>query len=212
MKSKTRVYSWFVALVLAVPLLAFMLVRYVASNDIALPYYGENFLEIKKGEAKHIGAFEFSNQEGKLISSEFVKGKVWIACYFFTSCPTICPKMIAGMGDIQEEFSDEHQLRMVSFTVDPDRDTPAVLKEYANIRNINTVQWNLVTGRKKDLYRYARKDLKIMATDGDGGPQDFIHSDRIVLIDQSGYARGYYDGTEAADIKQLIKDIKKLLK
>ena len=212
MKNKRKVYFWFVTLVICVPLLAFTLVRYVESNNKSLPYYGENFTEIKENEAKKVGDFEFTNQDNKLLSSDFVEGKVWVACYFFTTCPTICPKMIAGMGDIQQAFPNEDQLRMVSFTVDPDKDTPEVLKEYASIRKINTAQWNLVTGSKKDLYKYARKELTLLATDGDGGPQDFIHSDRLVLIDQNNHIRGYYDGTEPTEVKQLITDIKKLIK
>lgn len=212
MKNKRRVYFWFVTLVICIPLLAFTLVNYVESNSKSLPYYGENFVEIKKSEAREVGDFEFTNQDGLTQASTFVKGKVWIACYFFTTCPTICPRMIAGMGDIQREFSDEAQLRMVSFTVDPDKDTPEVLKQYASIRNINTAQWNLLTGNKKDLYKYARKELTLLATDGDGGPQDFIHSDRLVLIDQDNLIRGYYDGTESTEVKQLIKDIRKLIK
>lgn len=212
MKNKRKVYFWFVSLVICVPLLAFALVRYVESNNRSLPYYGENFTEIKENEARKVGAFEFTNQDGKMLTSKFVEGKIWVACYFFTTCPTICPKMIAGMGDIQQAFPDEDQIKMVSFTVDPDKDTPELLKHYANIRNINTSQWNLVTGTKKDLYKYARKELTLMATDGDGGPQDFIHSDRLVLVDQNNLIRGYYDGTEPNEVKQLITDIKKLIK
>lgn len=212
MKNKRRVYFWFVTLVICIPLLAFTLVNYVESNSKSLPYYGENFVEIKKSEAREVGDFEFTNQDGLTQAITFVKGKVWIACYFFTTCPTICPRMIAGMGDIQREFSDEAQLRMVSFTVDPDKDTPEVLKQYASIRNINTAQWNLLTGNKKDLYKYARKELTLLATDGDGGPQDFMHIDRLVLIDQNNLIRGYYDGTESTEVKQLIKDIRKLIK
>jgi len=210
-KSKGKIYLLFIGLVLFVPLLAFTVVRYFESHD-TLPFYGENFSVIKADEAKKVGSFEFVNQDGKLLSDKFVEGKIWVACYFFTSCPSICPKMIAGMGNVQAAFPAEDQLRMVSFTVDPDKDNPEVLKKYAEIRNINTQQWNLVTGTKKDLYRYARKELKLLATDGDGGPQDFIHSDRLVLIDGDNHIRGYYDGTEPSEVKQLIMDIKKLIK
>jgi len=212
MISKTKVYFWFVTLVILVPLLAFAIVRYIESNKETLPYYGENFVKIKETESSKVGNFEFTNQDGLSLDGKFVEGKVWVACYFFTTCQTICPKMISGMADIQEAYREEEGLRMVSFTVDPDVDTPDVLKKYAENRNINTRQWNLVTGDKKELYRYARKELTLLATDGDGGPQDFIHSDRLVLIDQENRIRGYYDGTEPLEVKQLITDIKKLLK
>ena len=212
MKNKRKVYIWFVTLVVCVPLLAFTVVRYVESNHKLLPYYGENFSEINEKDSKKVGVFEFTNQDGKSLSSKFVEGKIWVACYFFTTCPTICPKMMAGMGDIQHAFPNNDQLKMISFTVDPDKDKTEVLKQYASVRNMNTAQWNLVTGTKKDLYKFARKELTLLATDGDGGPQDFIHSDRLVLIDQNSYIRGYYDGTAPAEVKQLITDIKKLIK
>lgn len=212
MTNKRKVYFWFVVLVTAVPVLAFTVVRFIESNNQNLPYFSDNYIQVKAEEAKPIHHFEFTNQDGKPVDATFVEGKVWVACYFFTTCPSICPRMISGMAEIQQVYSNNDQLRMVSFTVDPTRDTPQVLAEYAKSRKINTRQWNLVTGDKKELYRYARKELTLLATDGDGGPQDFIHSDRLVLIDQNRYIRGYYDGTEPGDVKQLNLDIRKLLK
>lgn len=212
MRSKRKVYIWFIVGVIALPLIAFAIVRYIEANVRALPHYGNDFTRIEKGRARKVAPFEFTNQGGQKLTSDFVEGKVWVACYFFTTCPTTCPRMIAGMGDIQQEFAGEDRLRLVSFTVDPQNDTPEVLQKYAQDRDIDTRQWNLVTGAKKDLYRYARKELTLMATDGDGGPRDFIHSDRLVLLDKNNYIRGYYDGTEASEVRQLITDIKKLLK
>ena len=120
--------------------------------------------------------------------------------------------MISGLKDIQNEFSKEKRLRIISFSVDPESDTPETLKAYAINREIDTIQWNFVTGEKSKLYRYARRSLLLVANDGDGGEYDFIHSDRLVLIDKEGYIRGFYDSTEANDIKQLKEDIRKILK
>jgi protein SCO1/2 len=139
-------------------------------------------------------------------------GKVWVACYFFTTCPTICPKMISGMKEVANVYTLNEQFGMISFTVDPVQDTPEKLKAYALARNLPTHQWHLATGRKTDLYRFARKGLMVVATDGDGGPGDFIHSDKLVLIDQESRIRGYYDGTEPSEVKQLTRDVAKLLK
>ena len=212
MKGKRKIYVGFIMFVICVPLLAFALVRYAEFNNSTLPFYGDNFTEVTASEAKKVNAFDFINQDGKHFNNAALNSKVWVACFFFTTCPSICPKMISGMGDIQKSYYNDVRLRMVSFTVDPYHDTPGVLKQYARLRNINTRQWNLVTGKKPDLYRYARKELKLMATDGDGGPTDFIHSDRLVLIDQNNYIRGYYDGTEPSEVKKLTDDIRKLLK
>jgi protein SCO1/2 len=197
---KSRRSFIFLLLVLALPLLAFYVMN-VASSLQPLPVYGER-----------VGSFHFVNQDGLSTGNEFTDGKVWVASYFFTSCPTICPKMIAGLKEVQSVYRDEAGLSMVSFTVDPQRDTPLRLKHYAEAKGIDTRQWNLVTGTKADLYRYARKELKLVASDGDGGPEDFIHSEKLVLLDRQGRICGYYDGTEPSDVKQLIKDIKKLLK
>lgn len=211
MKSRTKIYIGFVGAVILVPLLVFFVFNYVNGRFSELPYYGEDYQSVPKSVSIRVEPFAFVNQEGDSLNGDFVKGKVWVACYFFTTCPTICPTMISGMGDIQKEFTTEDQLRLVSFTVDPENDKPEVLKQYANNRDINTKQWSFLTGDKRGLYRYARKELTLMATDGDGGPQDFIHSDRLVLLDKENHIRGYYDGTEPREIKQLMVDIKKLL-
>lgn len=211
MKSRMKVYTGFVIAVVALPLIVFAIVQYFEAKS-PLAHYGDNYFKIEKAAARKVSPFSFVNQDGNLLSGDFVEGKVWVACYFFTTCPTICPKMITGMGDVQTAYAGDDRVRIVSFTVDPLKDTPEVLKGYADTRSVDTDQWNFVTGDKKELYRYARKELTLMATDGDGGPMDFIHSDRLVLLDQENYIRGYYDGTEPADVKQLIKDIDKLLK
>ena len=209
--NRKKIYSAVIVAVIGVPLIAFALVRHIESNFLALPYYAEDFSKIDKDKAKKVESFTFINQDSIPINGDFMDGKVWVACYFFTTCPGICPIMIDGMREIQQEFFQEENLRLLSFTVNPEIDNPKVLKQYANIRNVNTKQWNFVTGSKKELYRYARKELNLTATDGDGGLQDFIHSDRLVLIDQENYIRGYYDGTDASEVEQLAIDIKKLL-
>lgn len=118
--------------------------------------------------------------------------------------------MMADMRAVQIAFSGDDRVRIVSLTVNPEQDTPAQLKAYAVKRRIDLRQWQLGTGDKKALYRFARKGLGIAATDGDGGPNDFIHSDRFVLVDQDGHIRGYYDGTSPAEVGELVKDIRRL--
>jgi protein SCO1/2 len=102
-------------------------------------------------------------------------------------------------------------IRLASITVDPERDNPGVLKNYAQRMKIETGNWDLLTGTKKDIYRMARNSFLAVATDGDGGPEDFIHSEKLVLIDKQKRIRGFYTGTSDQEVKQLIIDIKKLL-
>ena len=111
---------------------------------------------------------------------------------------------------VQQAFPNDGQVRMVSLTVDPWHDTPAKLKRYAENKNMNLNQWQFGTGQKADLYRFARNGLFITADDGDGGTNDFIHSDKIVLLDRENHILGYYDGTDNDEITKLIKDISRL--
>jgi len=193
------------------PLLAFTLMKWYENNVEALPYYHDGTAtESASIEHFSVPQFVFVNQEGIPLTNRFVKKKVWVVNYFFTSCPTICPKMMAGLKLVQQAFTNDGQIRIVSLTVDPFHDTPAKLKSYAEKKNINLNQWQLATGNQVDLYRFARKGLFITANDGDGGVNDFIHSDKIVLIDLKNHIRGYYDGTDKDEIIKLIKDMKRL--
>jgi protein SCO1/2 len=176
-----------------------------------LPYYFDADHKTEKSAPYYaVPDFKFINQNGQIVNQSFVKNKVWIANYFFTSCASTCPVMMANLLNVQKAFAKDSSVRIVSFTVDPERDTAATLLNYAQAHGINTAQWQLATGTKADLYRYARKGLFITASDGDGGADDFIHSSYLVLMDKDNHIRGYYDGTEASEIKILIDDIKKL--
>lgn len=185
------------------------------SRMMSLPYYGggtvaQNVTEREEQGIVAVSNFSFSNQEGAVLNQDFVKNKIWVANYFFTHCPSICPRMSTNMVDLQKQFAKDEDIRFVSFTCDPERDSVSLLKEYANRYHVNPAQWQLATGNKTELYRFARKQLQIVATDGDGGAGDFIHSQNFVLIDKNGFVRGYYDGTDETHIAQLIKDIDKL--
>ncbi|WP_426667886.1 SCO family protein [Mucilaginibacter sp. McL0603] len=208
---KNKKSAFFFLAILAIPILAFTGFRWYEDNMEELPYFGRNYT-IDKGNVPHLQVpdFSFTDQDSSAINNRFVKRKVWVVHFFFTSCPSICPKMIANLKLVQDAYGKDDQLKMLSLTVDPKYDTPSRLKWYAGRKGINTRQWAFATGSKKDLYGFARKALFIDATDGDGGEGDFIHSDKLVLIDRDLHIRGYYDGTDKGDIVQLIKDIKKL--
>ena len=201
----------FFILVCAVPLMLFCLYSIYQHYVSGLPYYGQGRIPASEAPYLSVPGFSFTNQEDKLIDSSLVDNKVWVADFFFTSCPSICPKMTAHLKTVQAAFKDVSDLKILSFTVDPDRDNATKLQQYASTHEIDASSWQLLTGTKKDLYQYARHGLFIDATDGDGGPEDFIHSDRLVLIDKNGHIRGYYDGTSDIDTKLLIADIKTLL-
>ena len=208
---KNKAIFLFFLTIVIVPLLAFTVMNWYEDNVEALPYYHKG-TATESADVNHftIPAFTFVNQDSIPLNNNFIRGKVWVVNYFFTSCPTICPKMMASMRLVQQAFPDDAQVRMLSLTVDPYHDTPAKLKRYADNKNINLNQWQLGTGQKAGLYRFARNGLFITADDGDGGANDFIHSDKIVLIDREDHIRGYYDGRDNDEITKLIKDISRL--
>ena len=213
MQSKTnnKKKPRFFILVWAVPLIVFCLYAIYQHYVSGLPYYGQGRIPAKQAPYSSVPGFSFTNQEGKTVDSSTVDNKIWVADFFFTSCPSICPKMTAHLKEVQAAFKNADDLRILSFTVDPERDNAEKLAKYADMHGIDANSWSLLTGSKRDLYRYARHGLFVDATDGDGGAEDFIHSDRLVLIDRNGHIRGYYDGTSDIDTKLLIADIKTLL-
>ena len=164
--------------------------------------------------------FGFINQDSVPFTSKDLKGKIYVVDFFFTSCPSICPIMTANMGKLQKRFSSFEEFELVSFTVDPERDTPERLREYAEQRMINTDKWNLITGAQDSLYSVAYHYLSSAMEDSlaAGG---FLHTEYFVLIDKEGNLRsrddehgnviGVYDGTSAQHIRDLIDDIKVLI-
>ncbi len=164
------------------------------------PVYGE------------IPQFSLIDHRGEEINLEKLKGDVWVADFFFTSCAGICPRMTEQMTRVQEAFKDNPKVKLVSFTVDPETDSVWVLSMYAKGWGAIDGKWFFVTGEKKKIYDLARHGFKLPIGEGDGGPGDFIHSDRFVLVDAKGRIRGYYGGTDPEEVDKLIKDVKLILK
>jgi len=157
-----------------------------------------------------IADFSLTNQNGKTITQEDYKDKIYVADFFFTTCQTICPIMTKNMYEVQKQFITDNDIMILSHTVTPDIDTVAQLKRYAKEKNVNASKWNLVTGDKKQIYELARKSYLAVKDDGDGGPFDMIHTENFMLIDKERQIRGFYDGTDMEEINRLIDDIKTL--
>lgn len=152
--------------------------------------------------------FKLVNQDGEEIDNSFLKDKIYVADFFFTTCPTICPVMSNELERVQESFEDDLNVQIVSHTVQPEYDSPQVLKEYANLHMANPKQWTFLTGDKAEIYSLARKSYFAVTTEGDGGINDFIHTENFILVDKQKRIRGFYDGTSEDDVDRLIKDIK----
>ena len=157
-----------------------------------------------------IAPFRLTNQNGKIITQRDYQNKIYIADFFFTTCPTICPKMTENMALIQAKILDDSQVKLLSFSVTPQIDSVAQLKRYAIEKEVNDQKWNLVTGDKKEIYTLARKSFLAVKEDGDGGPFDMIHTENFILVDPEKRIRGFYDGTDIKAMEELLQDIKTL--
>tara|TARA_A100001011_G_scaffold169448_2_gene178423 strand:- start:652 stop:1326 length:675 start_codon:yes stop_codon:yes gene_type:complete len=154
-----------------------------------------------------IAPFSFTNQNGKKVTEQDYNNKIYVADFFFTTCPTICPKMTENMGQLQNEFLEDSQIKFISFSVTPQIDSVRQLKKYAIEKGVNDSKWNLVTGNKKEIYSLARKSYLAVKDDGDGGQFDMIHTENFILVDPEKRIRGFYDGTDIEAMNTLITDI-----
>ena len=166
----------------------------------------ENIQFIKKYHK--IKDFSMKNQNGKIITQEFYNDKIYVADFFFTTCPTICPIMTENMSYVQEKIKNDSDVLLLSFSVTPEIDSVEQLKKYALEKNVIDSKWNLVTGNKKDIYNLARTSYLVAKTNGDGGKYDMIHTENFVLVDKEKRIRGFYDGTNSKEMDQLLNDIK----
>ena len=155
-----------------------------------------------------IADFALINQNGDTITQEDYKDKIYIADFFFTTCPTICPIMTKNMASIQDKIGDD--VLLLSHSVTPQIDSVAQLKKYALEKGVDDSKWNLVTGDKKQIYELARKSYLAVKTDGDGGPFDMIHTENFILVDKKKRIRGFYDGTNAEEVQKLLEDLQVL--
>ena len=170
----------------------------------------------RKGYGHTIGDFSFVNQNGETITQKDLEGKVYVAEYFFTTCGTICPIMNEQMTRVQHHYRLNDNVRILSFTVNPEVDNVERMKEYALEHKANDKQWFFLTGEKDSLYALARKSFFVLKPAeaenlGDAG-SDFIHTNNFVLVDGQKRIRGYYDGTSISSVDSLIHDIGRLLK
>jgi protein SCO1/2 len=155
-----------------------------------------------------VADFRLINQNGDTITQKNYEGKIYIADFFFTTCPTICPVMTDNMVYLQEKLLEDPEVLLLSHSVTPELDSVPRLKEYAIKKRVIDAKWNLVTGDKPQIYNLARKSYMAVKTDGDGGPFDMIHTENFVLVDKARRIRGTYDGTKREEMTRLIEDIR----
>lgn len=211
-------------LALLLPLIAYFIVKRQSESNIFMPrhYLPDSIISvIKNGKMvsdtvwHQVNNFSLTNQDGVPVTLDSLKGKIIIADFFFTHCPTICPPMTRNLKRLAESIHNgervgdktNKQVHFLSFSIDPERDSTERLKYWADRFQIDPDQWWLLTGDKKSIYDLALKEIKLGVEDGNGVDSNFIHSDKFVLIDSNRHVRGYYDGLDSVSLSNLSKDL-----
>jgi protein SCO1/2 len=178
-----------------------------------LPILGERYVDDNQDTVYHqIADFAFVNQVGDTISNEDVSGKIYVADFFFTTCPTICPIMKKEMLRVYEKYQDQPNFRILSHSIDPTHDTQIVLKDYAEKLGVQDAStWNFLTGDQEKIFEIAQTSYITSAMANQAEPGGFVHTGAFLLVDGNGRIRGAYDGTKSDQVDRLISDIPKLL-
>ena len=158
-----------------------------------------------------IADFSLTNQNGKTVTQKDFNGKIYVADFFFTTCPNICIAMTDNLLKVQEKIKNNPNVMLLSHSVTPKIDSVPQLKKYAIEKGVIDQKWNLVTGDKKEIYELARKSYLAVKEDGDGGPFDMIHTENFILVDPERRVRGFYDGTDLEEIQRLFEELEILV-
>lgn len=224
--NKTAIKALCIAIIL--PVLSYMLVKYYSDDAILMPkhfYYDTVFTSTENGKTStdtiwhSVQNISLTNQLNKSISLNDIQGKIIIIDFFFTHCPSICPMLTQNMRKLQTSFknpssknvADSMIVQFLSFSVDPERDSVAALKAYADKYRIDHNSWWMLTGNKKTIYDFGINELKLGLVDGEGVDTSFIHTDRFVLLDKNHVLRGYYNGLDTTSLAKLAEDVGKLM-
>ena len=217
-------YKTFIFIFLSISILIFIGIYTLLQPQKTLPIFTPKDVnpQLVDTTIQHIGYnhkiadFKFTNQNGKTITQDDYKNKIYVADFFFTTCPTICPIMTDNMVWLQDKIKNMPDVLILSHSVTPDIDSVPVLKKYAVEKGVLDNKWNLVTGNKKDIYYIARKSYLAVETGKPDELYDMVHTENFVLIDKKGRIRGFYDGTNldkstedgTKNVTQLLEDIK----
>jgi len=204
-------------LVAALPLTAYLIVKTLSEKNVDMPrrYFYDSVVEkTEKGKrindtAWHkISNFKLVNQLGDTIEADQLKGKILVVDFFFTRCPNPCPTLTRNMKKMQDSYLNSDSLvQFISITVDPERDSIAALKNYADRYRVRHHNWWFLTGNKKEIYDLAYQEFKSAVIDGKEVDTAFLHTDKFYLLDKSRVIRGWYTGTDDAALAKLAKDI-----
>lgn len=204
-------------LMLIFPICVIWFLRAFGENKFTIPVYHQNAAEMSSDlcvfpEGQHyIPSFNLLNQQSNPVSENYFDDHITVVNFFFTTCPTICPDMTSELIRLQGNFSDNERVRILSISIDPDYDQPAVLASYAKLNGAREDQWNFVTGDKASVFELVRCGFILPVQDRMDGAEDILHSDRLILVDSQRRIRGYYSGTDREDVDRLVTEMKILI-
>ncbi len=179
-----------------------------ADEDKSLPILGRREVVNNDTIYHQIADFAFVDQDSSLVTEATFKDKIYVADFFFTSCPTICPVMKTQMLRVYEVFEEDPSVAFLSHSIDPEHDTVAVLKEFAKRLGVESSKWHFVTGKKADIFKQGQTSYMVTAMEDASEPGGFIHSGAFILVDKERHIRGVYDGTKEEQVDKLIQDIR----
>lgn len=216
--STSKRTPWGLIAYVGVAIVAIAIGTVLLTPDEQLPIYQPSDLnpalvdpEVMGHEEHRILPFTLVNQLGDTVTQQDVAGQVLVVDFFFTRCATICPMLTSNMKRVQDSFMAEEGVRLLSHSVTPVADSVSVLAAYAEANGVESRRWWMLTGPKPDVYRLARQSYFAALDEGDGGLQDFVHTENIVLVDTLGRLRGFYDGTDLDEVNRLVRDLQFLL-
>ena len=218
MRSLRILQGFVLVCILLIPILIFLFLKGFGKNEFNIPIFYQNGVDnpfqecpVTDSTQHYIPEFSFINQDGQRMGRSQMQGKITIVNFFFTSCPSICPVMSKEMERVNDHFRDDPLVQIMSISLDPTYDTPQILKAYSEKHHAIPGKWNFLSGPKEETFQLARCGFILPALDGNGVPDDFVHSDKFILIDDEGRIRGYYSGTTREGVDLLMLETKILL-
>ncbi len=213
MKSK-GCYYWFLILLPLIFVVWFFINKSDQKPLRALPYFGKKKYNVTFSDTTYhtVKPFCFKNQFNENVTEQTIAGKIYVTDFFFTTCESICPIMSTELERVYKAFYNNPNFLILSHTVEPEVDSVPVMLKYAKLHGVNNKQWLFLTGSKKALYTMARTSYLLNNEVGNGDEDDFIHTQNFALVDYDKHLRGFYDGTDSAEVSRLIIDINLLLK
>ena len=196
--------------ILAVVMTGLLFYSCAGKKEAPLPIFGEREVVGSDTVFHTIADFEFVNQDSVIVNNKTFANKIYVADFFFTSCRTICPIMKTQMLRVYDSIKSDPEVLILSHTIDPEYDTVALLRDFAERLGVKSEKWHFVTGNKDDIYKIAQTSYFATAMEDKSEPDGFIHSGAFLLIDKEQRIRGKYDGTKEEDVNRLMGDIERL--